>query len=85
MENPPLWVWGIIVGAVIAGKFIYRWQTTKQFAKEDKIKADDKIKDSSKGFDNNIKNTNAFRNSRGHKYGLKYYYKDYFAVKKKRR
>jgi hypothetical protein len=48
MVNPPLWVWGIIVGVIIAGKFIYRWQATKQFAKEDKIKAIDKIKDSSK-------------------------------------
>ena len=36
LENPPLWVWAIIVGAIIAGKFIYRWQVTKQFAKEDK-------------------------------------------------
>jgi len=85
MENPPLWVWGIIVSVIIAGKFIYRWQATKQFAKEDKIKADDKIKDSSKGFDNNIKNSNNFRNARDHKYSLKYYYKDYFAVKKKRK
>jgi hypothetical protein len=22
LENPPLWVWAIIVGAIIAGKFI---------------------------------------------------------------
>ena len=35
MENPPLWVWAIIIGAIIASKFIYRWQATKQFAKED--------------------------------------------------
>jgi hypothetical protein len=85
MVNPPLWVWGIIVGVIIAGKFIYRWQATKQFAKEDKSKAIDKIKDSSKGFDNNNKNSNNFRNATDHKYGLKYYYKDYFAVKKKRK
>ena len=39
MENPPLWVWGIIIGVIIAGKFIYRWQSTKQFAKEAKIKS----------------------------------------------
>jgi hypothetical protein len=35
LENPPLCVWAIIVGAIIASKFIYRWQITKQFAKED--------------------------------------------------
>ena len=34
MENPPLWVWAIVVGAIIASKFVYRWQVTKQFAKE---------------------------------------------------
>ena len=55
MENPPLWVWAIIVGAIIASKFIYRWQATKQFAKEDqerrigKIKSDDKIKEKTLG------------------------------------
>ena len=43
MENPPLWVWAIIVGVIIAGKFIYRWQATKKFATEDKIKFSDKI------------------------------------------
>jgi hypothetical protein len=35
LENPPLWVWAIIVGAIVASKFIYRWQAIKQFAKED--------------------------------------------------
>jgi hypothetical protein len=34
MENPPLWVWTVIVGVIIAGKFIYRWCATKQLAKE---------------------------------------------------
>ena len=34
LENPPLWVWAIIVGAIIAGKFIYRWQSARYFAKE---------------------------------------------------
>jgi hypothetical protein len=56
MVNPPLWVLGIIIGVIITGKFIYRWQATKQFAKGDKTV--DKIKDSSKGFDDNIKNNN---------------------------
>jgi uncharacterized protein YpmB len=50
LENPPLWVWAIIVVAIIASKFIYRWQSTKYFAKEAeerrrKIKSDDKTKD----------------------------------------
>ena len=36
MENPPLWVWAIVVGIIIAGKFIYRWQATKQIASIDK-------------------------------------------------
>jgi hypothetical protein len=54
MVNLPLWVWGIIVGIIITGKLIYRWQATKQFAKGDKIKTVDKIKDSSKGFDDNM-------------------------------
>ena len=38
LENPPLWIWAVIVGGIIAGKFIYRWQLTKQFAKEDQEK-----------------------------------------------
>jgi len=33
LENPPLWVWAIIVAVMIAGKLIYRWQITKQLAK----------------------------------------------------
>jgi hypothetical protein len=33
VENPPLWVWAVIVGIMIAGKFIYRWYATKQLAK----------------------------------------------------
>jgi hypothetical protein len=85
MENPPLWVWAIIVGVIIAGKFIYRWQATKKFATEDKIKSSDKIIDSSKGFNDEMKDSNNFSNARYHKYSPKFYYKDYFAVKKKRK
>ncbi len=33
-ESPPLWVWGIIVGVLIASKFIYRWRVTKELAGE---------------------------------------------------
>ena len=34
MENPPLWLWAIIVGVIIACKFIYRWSVAKHMAKE---------------------------------------------------
>jgi hypothetical protein len=37
-ESPPLWVWGIIVGIMIAGKFIYRWQASKELARESEEK-----------------------------------------------
>jgi hypothetical protein len=40
MENPPLWVWAIVVGLIIAGKYAYRWKTTKQLAKEMEQKED---------------------------------------------
>ncbi|MDQ3961920.1 MAG: hypothetical protein M3230_05495 [Thermoproteota archaeon] len=33
-ESPPLWVWAIIVGVLIASKFIYRWRVTKELAGE---------------------------------------------------
>jgi hypothetical protein len=36
MEGPPLWVWAIVVGAIIASKFIYRWQMTKKLSKDTK-------------------------------------------------
>ena len=85
MKNPPLWVWAIIVGVIIAGKFIYRWQATKKFATEDKIKSNNKIIDSSKGFNDEMKDSNNFTNARYHRYSPKFYYKDYFAVKKKRK
>jgi hypothetical protein len=34
VENPPLWVWAVIIGVIIAAKFIYRWHATKQLAKQ---------------------------------------------------
>ena len=39
-ESPPLWVWGIIVGVLIASKFIYRWRVTKELAHESQEKHD---------------------------------------------
>jgi hypothetical protein len=91
LENPPLWVWAIIVGAIIASKFIYRWQAKKQFAKEDqerrrirKINSDEKTKDlKNNDFYGNI-NKRYTTNIGAHKYSPRRYYKDYFAIKKKR-
>jgi hypothetical protein len=89
LENPPLWVWGIIVGAIIASKFIYRWQATKYFAKEDeerRRKSDDKTKDlrNNNDFYDNINKSDNITNIRSpHKYSPRRYYKDYFAIKKK--
>jgi hypothetical protein len=93
LENPPLWVWAIIVGAIIAGKFIYRWQSTRYFAKEAEDKSsrrrrrinrnDDKTKYIQ---DNNFYgdiNKRPGANIGGHKYSLRRYYKDYFAIKKR--
>jgi hypothetical protein len=37
-ESPPLWVWAIIVGVLIASKFIYRWRATKELAHESQEK-----------------------------------------------
>ena len=99
MENPPLWVWGIIVGAIIASKFIYRWQATKYFAKEAqeegrrkrtrKIKSDDdKTKDlrnnNNDFYDNINKSDDTTNIRRAHKYSPRRYYGDYFAIKKKK-
>jgi hypothetical protein len=87
LENPPLWVWGIVVGAIIASKFIYRWQATKYFAEERrrrKIKSDDKTKDlRNNDFYDNINNSDT-TNIGAHKYSPGRYYKDYFAIKKKK-
>ena len=89
MESPPLWVWAIIVGAIIASKFIYRWQSTKYFAKEaeekgGRVNPDDKTKDiQNNNFYGNV-NSRYSANIGAHKYSLRRYYKDYFAIKKKK-
>jgi hypothetical protein len=89
LENPPLWIWAVIVGGIIAGKFIYRWQLTKQFAKEDqerirKVHPDDKTKDLKNNDLYGSNNKEYAANTRFHKYNPRRYYKDYFAIKKKR-
>lgn len=33
VEGPPLWVWAIIVGAIIAGKLALRWSSLKRLAR----------------------------------------------------
>jgi len=95
LVNPPLWVWAIIVGTIIAGKFIYRWQSTRYFAKEAEEKSrrrrrrritrnDDKTKDmQNNSFYGDI-NMRYSANTGGHKYSLRRYYKDYFAIKKRK-
>ena len=85
MENPPLWVWAIIVGAIIASKFVYRWQATKQFAKEDQERRTKAISDGEiKELRNNDVHGNRRYSSdiRNHKYSPSRYYKNYFAIKK---
>jgi hypothetical protein len=91
LENPPLWVWAIIVGAIIASKFVYRWQVTKQFAKEAEekrrnINSDQKTTDLGNNDDlyDNI-NRRYQSNIRSHKYSPRRFYKDYFAIKMKKR
>jgi hypothetical protein len=89
LENPPLWIWAVIVGGIIAGKFIYRWQLTKQLAKEDqerttKIHPNDKTKDLKKNDHYDSNTTGYAANMWSHKYNPRRYYKDYFATKKKR-
>jgi hypothetical protein len=34
VESPPLWVWAIIVGAIIFAKFTLRWSRLKRLARE---------------------------------------------------
>jgi hypothetical protein len=33
VEGPPLWVWAIIVGAIIAGKLALRWSSLRRLAR----------------------------------------------------
>jgi hypothetical protein len=91
LESPPLWVWAIIVGAIIATKFIYRWHSTKYFAKEAEEKRSRRINphdDKTKGIQNynfygNV-NSRYSANIGGHKSSFRRYYKDYFAIKKRK-
>jgi len=89
LENPPLWIWAIIVGAIIASKFIYRWQSTKYFAKEAeerrrKVNPDDKTKEPRNNDFHGNMSKRYMTNIGSHKYSPRRYYKNYFAIKKKK-
>jgi hypothetical protein len=34
VESPPLWVWAVIVGAIIVAKFTLRWSRLERLARE---------------------------------------------------
>lgn len=78
MESPPLWVWAIIIGVIIAGKFIYRWTTTKELAKN--------ARQNPKPF-GSIKGNGADKKIAGHKYDPQNFspskYKNYTAMRKR--
>ena len=94
MENPPLWVWAIVVGLIITGKYAYRWKTTRQLAKE--IEERENAIDSTKTnagstFKNNIKTegiNSTFKATISHKYSRHKYsfgsYRDYFETRKRK-
>jgi hypothetical protein len=96
MENPPLWVWAIVVGLIIAGKYAYRWKTTKQLAKEmerrekgiglSKDIPDSTIKNNNNN--NNGSSTSNVKTTMSHKYSRHKYspssFRDYFEIKKRK-
>jgi len=34
VESPPLWIWAVIVGAIIVAKFTLRWSNLSRLARE---------------------------------------------------
>jgi hypothetical protein len=78
MEGPPLWVWAIIVGIIIASKFIYRWTMTKKLAKN--------TRQNNQPF-SRIKGDGTDKKITGHKYDPQNFspskYKDYTAMRKR--
>ena len=89
MENPPLWVWAIVVGLIIAGKFAYRWRMTKQLAQEtqrekigsSKNKSKSKNNNNDTGCISNIRTTMSHKYSR-HRYSPSFF-RNYFEGKDK--
>jgi hypothetical protein len=43
--SPPLWLWAIIIGLIVAGKFAYRWRATKVLARQAEEKKEKKQKE----------------------------------------
>ena len=86
MENPPLWVWAIVVGIIIASKFIYRWQATRRMEIEtlDRKSKDGYQTNSRKDVRENSK-SNGIGITKSNKYSPKFYYKDIFDLKKKKK
>jgi len=60
MEGPPLWVWAIVVGIIIAAKFIYRWKLTKELSKDTKYS--DRFTNRIKGNSTSMKNGGLIHN-----------------------
>jgi hypothetical protein len=85
MEYPPLWVWAIIVGIIIATKLVLRWQATKQTVNDasDRYISDNEKKDSTLDSLDTNTSTKA-RNIKSYKYGPFRLYRSGFDTWKKR-
>jgi hypothetical protein len=84
LENPPLWVWAIVVSILIVTKLAFRWQATKELVKKGneqnsviKKRGDGKSKNLD---DNRNRNIN---NIKSYKYGPARFHKGYFVTRKK--
>ncbi len=88
MENPPLWVWAIVVGLIIAGKFAYRWKTTKQLAKEMEQRSSSKAMVDKKNNNNNTESISNIRTTISNKYSRHKYspssFRNYFEIRKRK-
>jgi len=85
MEYPPLWIWAIIVGIIIATKLVLRWQATKQTVNDasDRYISNNEKKDSTLDMLDRNSSTKA-RNIKSYKYGPFRLYRSGFDTWKKR-
>jgi len=85
MEYPPLWIWAIIVGIIIATKLVLRWQATKQTVNDasDRHISNNEKKDSTLDMLDRNSSTKA-RNIKSYKYGPFRLYRSGFDTWKKR-
>jgi len=85
MEYPPLWIWAIIVGIIIATKLVLRWQATKQTVNDasDRHISNNEKKDSTLDMLDRNSSTKA-RNIKSYKYGPFRLYRGGFDTWKKR-